>query len=69
MDEIMSNEKTTSSKPEKTPVRPAVRGYGVVAGAKPPAPEVVNLEFDESDSGSDPYNHTGSHCVLDFTDD
>lgn len=65
----MSNDKMTNSKPEKSRVRPAVRGYGVVAGAKPPAPDVVNLEIDESDSGSDPYNHTGSHCVLDFVDD
>ena len=60
----MSNDKITHVHPKKSPVLPDVRGYGAVAGAKAPAPEVVNLEIDENDDGGDPYNRTGSHCVL-----
>ena len=65
----MSKEKTTMGNAGKMQVVPAVRGNGVVAGAKPREPEVVALTIDDSDSGSDPYNHSGSHCVLNFTDD
>ena len=68
-DEIMSNEKTTSRNLCGIPVTTAVRGNAAVAGAKPPAPEVINLEIDENDDfGSDPYNRTGSHCVLKIDD-
>jgi hypothetical protein len=32
--------------------------------------EVVALEIDENyDLGGDPYNHTGSHCVVKLRDD
>ena len=66
----MSNEKTTISKAGPTPLTQAIRGNGAVAGAKPPAPEVVKLEIDENDDfGSDPYNRTGSHCVLELGED
>lgn len=66
----MSNEKATTRNQDQTTASPAVRGYGKVAGAKPPAPEVVNLEIDENDDfGSDPYNRTGSHCVLKLGDE
>ncbi len=66
----MSSDNTTSSKLQKAPVRPAVRGYDRVASTKPPAPEIVTLEIDENDDfGSDPYNRTGSHCVLKLGDD
>jgi hypothetical protein len=66
----MSNEKTTIGNPGKTPVIPTIRSYGAVAGAKPQTPEVINLEIDEDDDfGSDPYNRTGSHCVLKIGDD
>lgn len=66
----MFKHKTTIGNLGKTPVMPTVRSYGVVAGAKPPAPEVINLEIDEDDDfGSDPYNRTGSHCVLKIGDD
>jgi hypothetical protein len=66
----MSNEKTITRKQDVRPVMPVVRGYGAVAGAKPAAPEVINLEIDEDDDfGSDPYNRTGSHCVLKIRDD
>ena len=66
----MSYEKTTARNPSATPVTPAVRGYGAVAAAKPPAPEVINLEIDDNDDfGGDPYNRTGSHCVLKIDDD
>jgi hypothetical protein len=66
----MSNEKTTISKAGPTPLTQAIRGYGGVAGEKPPAPEVVKLEIDENDDfGSDPYNRTGSHCILELGED
>lgn len=68
-DEIMFNEKTTIGNPGKTPGTPTVRSHGAVAGAKPQAPEVIKLEIDEDDDfGSDPYNRTGSHCVLKLDD-
>lgn len=62
----MSKQKTTISNAGQTPVIPTVGSNGVVPGAKPKEPEVVALELDDSDSGSDPYNRTGSHCVLKF---
>jgi len=66
----MSNEKTTIWNPGKTPVMPTARSHGPVAGAKPQVPEVINLEIDEDDDfGSDPYNRTGSHCVLKIDND
>ena len=69
-DEIMSNEKTTIGNPGKTPVMPTARSHGAVTGAKPQVPEVINLEIDEDDDfGSDPYNRTGSHCVLKVDND
>ena len=51
----MSNEKTTISKEGPTPLTPM---------------EVEELEIDENDDfGSDPYNRTGSHCVLELGED
>ena len=69
-DDIMSNEKTTIRNPSETPVLPTVRSFEAVPGAKPQAPEVIKLEIDENDDlGSDPYNCTGSHCVLKIDND
>lgn len=66
----MSIDKTTISNLTKMSVTPAVRGHGATVGTKPPAPEVVSLEIDENDDfGSDPYNRTGSHCVLKIRED
>lgn len=66
----MSNEKTTISKAKSVRAIPAIRDHGAIAGAKPPAPEVVKLEIDENDDfGTDPYNRTGSHCVLKLGED
>jgi len=48
---------------------PTLRSNGAVATAKPQAPEVINLEIADDDFGSDPYNRTGSHCVLKISDD
>lgn len=62
----MSKQKTTISDARKLPV---ARDNGVVAGAKAPEPEVVALAIDDSDFGGDPYNHTGSFCVLKFNKD
>lgn len=69
MDVIMSNEKSTL---ESTPATPAVRGQASVANSSKPKKDVkvVSLSIDENDDfGGDPYNHTGSHCVLEFEDD
>ncbi len=66
----MSNEKTTIRNPSKLPALPTVRSFGTVPGAKPQAPEVIKLEIDENDDfGSDPYNRTGSHCILKISGD
>ena len=65
----MSNEKTTV---DSVPVAPAVRGRAAVAETSRPVKEVkvIGLSIDENDDfGGDPYNHTGSHCVLDFDED
>lgn len=69
MDVIMSNEKISA---EVAPVVPAVHGQAAVAEASKPAKDVkvVSLSIDDNDDfGGDPYNHTGSHCVLEFSDD
>jgi hypothetical protein len=66
----MSNEKMTISGMGKASVISTVRGHRDMAGARPPAPEVIKLEIDENDDfGSDPYNRTGTHCVLKIRDD
>jgi hypothetical protein len=64
----MSNENTTV---DSVPVRPADRGRAGVAPTSKPAKdvEIISLSIDENDDfGGDPYNHTGSHCVLKFAD-
>ena len=68
MDVIMTNNKTTV---DSVPVVPAVRGHASVAESSKPAKDVkvISLSIDENDDfGGDPYNHTGSHCVLEFDD-
>jgi len=66
----MSNEKMTISKLRSTRAIPNIRDNGAIAGAKAPAPELLKLEIDENDDfGSDPYNRTGSHCILDLGED
>ena len=62
----MSNDNTTDTGTFKTPVMPAVRGKGKLAGEKRPERDVdvVSFEIADDDFGGDPYNHTGSHCVL-----
>jgi len=60
----MSYEKTTAG---SAPVTPVVGGHASVADSTKPAKDVkvVALSIDENDDfGSDPYNYTGSHCVL-----
>ena len=71
MDRIMSNEKTTNRLLRKAPVMPAVAGKGKLAGEKPEPREieVVGLEIADDDFGGDPYNHTGTHCVLKVDED
>jgi len=49
------------------PVTSVVRDHALVAESAKPAKdiEVIALSIDENDDfGSDPYNRTGSHCVL-----
>jgi hypothetical protein len=64
MDVIMSNEKTTV---ESVPVAPAVRGQATVADSSKPRKD-AKVVSENDDFGGDPYNHTGSHCVLEFDD-
>ena len=66
----MSIDKTTMSDLGKKPATSAIRGHAGVAGVKPPEPEIVSLEIDDNDDfGGDPYNRTGSHCVLKISKD
>jgi len=65
----MSKHKTTISNATKPRLTSALRSGDVVAGAQAVEPEVVALELDDSDFGGDPYNHTGSFCVLKFDKD
>ena len=65
----MSNGKTTMDAVLATPV-----AGGQLPPAESPKPakdvKVISLSIDENDDfGGDPYNHTGSHCVLEFADD
>ncbi|MDH5455714.1 MAG: hypothetical protein OEY37_06550 [Gammaproteobacteria bacterium] len=64
----MSSEKTTignAGNGSKSPPAPAAFGHDVAVGAKRPQPELLKLEIDENDDfGGDPYNRTGSHCIL-----
>ncbi len=62
----MSNDNTTDTGTWKSPPMPAVRGKGKLAGEKAPQNDVavVSLEIADDDLGGDPYNHTGTHCVL-----
>ena len=51
---------------------PAVRGKAAIAESSKPVKDVkvIALSIDENDDfGGDPYNHTGSHCVLEFDED
>jgi hypothetical protein len=69
MDVIMSNPKTTVN---AVPVAAAVRGQASVAETSKSVKDDrgISLSLDENDDfGGDPYNRTGSHCVLDFSDD
>ena len=70
-DRIMSNEKSTNRTVRKTPVMPAVAGKDRLAGERrePKEIEVVGLEIADDNFGGDPYNHTGTHCVLKIDDD
>ena len=65
----MTNDKPTTAMPHV-----ANPGQGPVAGHTLPGArknvKVLSLEIDENDDlGGDPYNHTGSFCVPEFSDD
>ena len=63
---IMSNDNTTDTGTWKSPPPLAARSKDKLAGEKAPERdiEVVSLELADDDFGGDPYNHTGTHCVL-----
>ena len=65
---IMSNDNTGDTGAWKSPLVPALRGKGKLAAEKAPKAdvEVVSLEIIDDDLGGDPYNRTGTHCVLKF---
>lgn len=62
----MSNDNITDTGTWKSPLMPALRGTGKVAAKETPKRdvEVVSFEIADDDFGGDPYNHTGTHCVL-----
>lgn len=65
----MSHEKNLSTEQLATRRRPA---QGPARKAVKPSQdvEVIALEIDEDfDLGGDPYNHTGSHCIVKLRDD
>ena len=66
----MSKDNTTDTGTFRSPPVQAVHGKGKVLGEKAPKPdvEVVSLEIADDDFGGDPYNHTGTHCVLKIDD-
>ena len=67
-DVIMSNEKTMRN---SVRVMPIARGHAPISGSEKPVKdvEVVSLSLDDNDDfGSDPYNRTGSHCILKIDD-
>lgn len=62
----MSNDNTTANGSWEKPVVSAARGTGKLAADKTPKREVEVMSFEiaDDDLGGDPYNHTGTHCVL-----
>ena len=63
MDLLMSNEKPTKDRP--LPANKVVVDETPLRGV-----EVLSLEIDEDfDLGGDPYNRTGSHCIIRIEDD
>ncbi len=67
----MSNDKTTDTRAWKSATAQAVSGSNKVVGEKAPKRdvEVVSLEIADDNFGGDPYNRTGTHCVLKIDDD
>ena len=66
---LMSNDNTSNSEQRKARRRPA-RGLARKPARPEPEVEVIALEIDEDfDLGGDPYNHTGSHCVINIRED
>ena len=70
---IMSKEKETVAgrAARGQAMRPAQPGIAQAGVASPKTDvEVVGLEIaDDFDLGGDPYNHTGSHCVIEIRKD
>ncbi len=62
----MSNDKTSDTGTWNPSPVPAASGTARKAGEKVPKRdvEVVPLEIADDDLGGDPYNRTGTHCVL-----
>ena len=64
----------TNDKPTAEILRAAYPGQAPAADETLPGAKkgvkVMSLELDENDDlGGDPYNHTGSFCVPEFSDD
>ena len=64
----MSNEKNLSTEQHATRLRLA-QGLARKTVKRRQEVEVIALEIDEEfDLGGDPYNHTGSHCIVKLRD-
>ena len=65
----MSSEKTTSAEQHETRLRMTPGRASESANPKQDV-EVIALEIDEDfDLGGDPYNHPGSHCIVELRGD
>ena len=63
MEILMSSEKQTQEQLRQ-------KAEVVLENKPAKAVDVLNLEIDEDfDLGGDPYNHTGSHCVIELERD
>ncbi len=68
----MANEKNASSHDGVLHIRPTPveRVTGIAKSQRARKAELITLEIDDDyDTGSDPYNCTGSHCVVKLRDD
>ena len=62
----MSNDRTTDTRGTKPSVVSTIHRKARILGQEHSRQdvEVVSFEIADDDFGGDPYNHTGSHCVL-----
>jgi hypothetical protein len=65
----MSNEKDQFNAPDAVPASRAADVDATLPGARKPVAVVAFAIEENDDPGGDPYNHTGSFCVPEFSND